>query len=167
MLGRLRDRDPQAWLLACEEIRQLGSRYAVALSHGDLDALVALFVDDVRVGRDVTGHDALRRSFTELLAPLRRQILHVTNHVINVDDADHATGIVGTRAELQLDEQWVVQLVEYHDTYRRTDEGWRFVRRRHRLWYGAPLGESPLGLPPAQWPASAVGTGDLWDDPGI
>lgn len=171
-LGPLHDRDPHAWLLACEEIRQLASRYAVALGHGDLDTVVGLFVDDVQVGRDehgrsAHGHAALRRSFEELLAPLRRQVLHVTNHVIDVADAEHASGVVGTRAELEIDGSWVVQLIEYHDTYRRTGEGWRFVRRRHRLWYGAPLGESPLGLAPARWPASAVGTGDLWDGPHI
>lgn len=167
-LGPLHVRDPHAWLLACEEIRQLASRYAVALSRGDLDTVVALFVDDVQLGRGGDGggehgHAALRASFEELLAPLRRQILQVSNHVIDVVDADHASGVVGTRAELEIDGHWVVQLIEYHDTYRRTANGWRFVRRRHRLWYGAPLGESPLGQSPAHWPDSAVGTGDLWE----
>ena len=37
-------------LLAYEEIRQLVSRYAVATDRRDIDALVGLFVDDVRVG---------------------------------------------------------------------------------------------------------------------
>jgi ketosteroid isomerase-like protein len=155
-------RDPTAWVLACEQIRQLASRYAVAMSHRDLDALVALFVDDVQVGRDGLGHVALRADFERQLAPLQRRILQVTNQVIDVHDHDHASGIVGTRAELELDGTWVVQVIEYHDTYRRTPDGWRFVRRRHRLWYGAPLGTSPVGLPPANWPASATGTGDLW-----
>ncbi len=40
-------------LLAYEEIRQLAARYAVATDARDLDALVALFVDDVQVGRDL------------------------------------------------------------------------------------------------------------------
>ncbi|MGH9025661.1 MAG: hypothetical protein ACRDWD_06010 [Acidimicrobiia bacterium] len=30
-----------------------------------------------------------------------------------------------------------------------------------RFWYGAELEESPLGLPPANWPAKATGTGEL------
>ena len=153
--------DPLARLTACEDIRQLVSRYAVALAHGDLDRVVDLFVDDVRVGGAARGHEALRDDLARLLEPLGRQILQVTNHVIDVADADHATGIVGTRAEIELDGEWIVQMIEYHDRYRRTDAGWKFVRRRHLLWYGAPVGVSPVGLPPADWPASAVGTGDL------
>ena len=38
-------------LLAYEEIGQLAARYAVATDARDLDALVALFVDDVQVGK--------------------------------------------------------------------------------------------------------------------
>ena len=38
-------------LLACEEIRQLAYRYALATDSRDIDALVDLFVEDVRVGR--------------------------------------------------------------------------------------------------------------------
>jgi hypothetical protein len=158
----LRDTDPAAWVVACEEIRQLASRYAVAMSHRDLDTVVGLFVDDVRVGRDGVGRSALRTDLAAQLAPLARAILHVANHVIDVDDGERASGVVGTRAELELDGEWIVQLVEYHDTYERRDGRWLFVRRRHRLWYGAPLGTSPVGLPRAHWPASATGTGDLW-----
>ena len=37
------------------DIRQLPYRYALALDSRDMDALVDLFVPDVRVGRDETG----------------------------------------------------------------------------------------------------------------
>ena len=43
--------DVVGWLIAHEEIRQLASRYAIALDSRDLDTLVNLFVDDVQVGR--------------------------------------------------------------------------------------------------------------------
>ncbi len=66
------ERDPVAWLVAHEEIRQLAARYAVAVDSRDLDALVGLFVDDVRVGRSAVGRDALRASFRESLACGRR-----------------------------------------------------------------------------------------------
>lgn len=160
-MGALLDTDPTAYLLACEQIRQLASRYAVFMNHRDLDSLVGLFVDDVRVGRQSSGREALRADFVRQLRPLGRSILQVTNHVIDVSDADHATGVVGTRGEIELDGQWVIQVIEYHDTYERRDGRWLFVRRRHRLWYGAPLGVAPIGLPAANWPASAIGTGDL------
>ena len=59
-----------ARLLAYEEIRQLPARYALALDSRDLDALTALFVEDVRVTREESGRGALRRQFEEMLRPL-------------------------------------------------------------------------------------------------
>jgi hypothetical protein len=157
----LRESDPIAWTIACEEIRQLASRYAVAISRRDLDDLAALFVPHVRVGRAGSGRESLRADFERQLAPIGRCILQVTNVVIDVVDGDRATGIVGTHAELELDGDWIVQVIEYHDDYERCDGRWLFTRRRHRLWYGAPVGTNPLGLSPANWPASAIGLGDL------
>jgi hypothetical protein len=153
--------DPIGWLVAHEEIRQLASRYAVALDARDLDSLVSLFVDDVRVGRDQVGHEALRASFSEQLRDLGVTILLVGNHVIDVLDDDHATGIVSCRGEIEMGEEWVVQAIQYHDTYERRDGRWRFVRRRHLLFYGADILQRPIGLPPAHWPASATGKGEL------
>ncbi len=152
-----------ARLDAHDQIRQLASRYALAVNHRDLDTLVELFVDDVRVTRDTSGREALRAGFAAQLRPLGRTILQVTNQVVDLVDATHATGIVGTRAEIEVDGQWVVQVIEYHDTYRRDGGRWRFVRRKHLLWYGAPSATSPLGLAPANWPASPIGAGDLPD----
>lgn len=159
----LRHTDQLAWLDACEQIRQLASRYAVAMGRRDVATLAHLFVSDVRVGRHSTGRDALRADFEHQLAPLGMTVLHVTNQIIDVADADHATGVVGTRAELELDGELIVQLIEYHDTYERRQGDWLFTRRKHRLWYGAPIGTNPLTLAPANWPASAVGMGDLPD----
>lgn len=157
----LRDTDPIAWLTACEDIRQLASRYAIAMGHRDIDALVRLFVDDVRVGRDLVGRDALKANMSGQLAESRRTILQVTNHVIDVVDADHATGIVGTRGEIERGADWVVQVIEYHDTYERRGGEWLFVRRRHLLWYGADMLTRPNVLPDANWPQSQTGKGVL------
>jgi hypothetical protein len=161
----LRDADPIAWLLACEEIRQLASRHAVHLSHRDLDGLVELYAPDIRVTRDTTGREALKASAVEQLLPGEaddhRTILQVTNHVIDVVDADHATDIVGTRGEIELGAEWVIQVIEYHDDYHRVDGRWLFVRRRHHLWYGADMLQRPNRLAAANWPASQTGKGVL------
>ena len=91
----LRESDPFAWLIACEEIRQLASRYAVAIGHRDLGRSRALFVPDVRIGRELSGRAALKQNMTEQLGDGdHRTILQVTNHVIDVRDTDHATGVV-------------------------------------------------------------------------
>ena len=144
----LLDDDPVAWLLAVEQIRLLASRYAIALDARDLDTLVGLFVDDVQVGKQRTGHAALHMNFDAQLRPLGRTILVTGNHVIDVLDADHATGIVSCRAEIERDGQTIVQQIQYHDKYERRATRWLFVRRRHLLIYdGDERGPLPESLP--------------------
>jgi hypothetical protein len=148
-------------LLAHEEIRQLASRYAVAVDARDLDSLVELFVDDVRVGKDAHGRGALRGFFERSLSDVGVTILNIGTHVIELDDADHARGVVYCRGEVQVGTQWIVQAIQYRDTYERRRGHWYFVRRDHLLWYGREIGTSPVGLPPANWPESQVGKGEL------
>ena len=139
-------------LLAYEEIRQLVARYAVAIDSRDLGALVALFVDDVRVGRDERGREALRAYFDRSLREVNVTILNTGTHVIDFADDDHATGIVYCRGEVQIGDRWIVQAIQYRDSYERRDRHWYFTRRQHLLWYGRDVGTSPLGLAPANWP---------------
>ena len=148
-------------LMAIESIRQLASRYAVSMDARDLDALVSLYVDDVRVGRDRFGRDALRNDFDRQLRTVGITILFVGNHVIDFVDANHARGIVYCKAEIQDTKRWIQQAIRYNDDYERRDGDWYFVRRRHLLFYGTELGQSPLGLEPADWPANHTGRGTL------
>ena len=153
-------------LASTEAIRQLVARYALATDSRDLDMLVGLFVDDVLVGADERGRVALRAFFDRSLRDVGVTILYVGNHVTDFDDPDHAHGVVYCRGEIQVDDRWIVQAIQYRDTYERRDGAWYFVRRRHLLWYGAELGESPVGLPPANWPEHHTGKGELpdaWD----
>ncbi|MFE3201567.1 nuclear transport factor 2 family protein [Embleya sp. NPDC055664] len=151
-------------LLAYEHIRQLAARYALALDSRDLDALCALFVPDVRVTREESGRAALRASFATQLAPLGVTILNVGTHVIDLLDADHATGHVYCKGEIQEGPRWLHQAILYRDVYERRDGTWYFARRRHDLWYGANVGANPAGLPPANWPERSYGSGTV---PGI
>ena len=153
--------DELARLIAHDEIRQLASRYAVALDRRDLDALVELFVDDVRVGRDTFGREALRESFAGQLRGLGPTILNVGTHQIDVVDDDHATGHVYCKGEIADGERWIHQAIRYDDEYERRAGHWLFVRRRHLLFYGAEVGVNPLGLPPANWPEHHDGLGTL------
>jgi len=150
-------------LLAYEEIRQLASRYAIYLDARDVEKLIALFIPDVRVGREKSGHEALRADFGSSLRGIGRSFLQVGNHAIELVDADHATGIVYCRGEIQdggpTSDRWIIQCIQYHDTYERRDGHWLFVRRKHLLVYGAELGTNPLTLAPANWPAHQTGMG--------
>ena len=153
-------------LVAHEDIRQLAARYALALDSRDLDTLVGLFVDDVQVGRDLVGRDALRASFDESLRAVGVTILNVGTHVIDVVDDDHATGSVYCKGEIQDGYRWIHQAILYRDTYERRDGTWYFVRRRHELWYGAEAWRNPLQLEPANWPEHHDGRGtvpECWD----
>jgi ketosteroid isomerase-like protein len=148
-------------LLARDEIRELAQRYALAVDARDLDALVALFADDVRVGRDAVGREALRRDFERQLRAIGVSILFVGNHVIDFDDDDHARGVVYCTAQIQDGERWIRQAIRYDDSYERRGGRWVFVRRKHLLWYGVEEPRNPLLQPPAQWPASHTGKGTL------
>jgi uncharacterized protein (TIGR02246 family) len=148
-------------LVAYEEIRQLVARYAVAVDSRDLDALVALFSDDVQVGRDERGRAALRAYFDRSLREVRVTILNTGTHVIDLVDDDHASGIVYCRGEVQSGDQWIVQAIQYRDTYERQDGRWLFTRRQHLLWHARELGMSPIGLARATWPEDQIGTFEL------
>ena len=148
-------------LIARDEIRDLAHRYALATDSRDLDALVALFVEDVRVGRDETGREALRRDFDEQLRGVGVTILFVGNHVIEFDDDEHAVGTVYCKGEIQDGARWISQAIQYRDRYERRDGHWYFVRRRHLLWYGLEEPRNPLAQPPANWPENHAGRGTL------
>jgi ketosteroid isomerase-like protein len=164
-------------LLAYEAIRQLVARYAVAVDARDLDTLVGLFVEDVRVGAQGNGRAALRRSFDDSLRGIGVSVLHVGTHVIDFANEDEATGIVYCKGEIQDGTRWIHQAIVYDDRYRKSGGRWYFVRRTHRLFYGAEVGTNPLGLPPADWPEHHDGWGTVpagwdswqrfWADPAV
>jgi ketosteroid isomerase-like protein len=148
-------------LVARDEIRQLAYRYALATDSRDLDTLVSLFVDDVRVGRDAVGREALRASFDQQLRGVGVTILFVGNHLIDFEADDRATGVVYCKGEIQDGDRWIHQAIQYRDRYEERDGRWLFVRRIHLLWYGAEQPSSPLALPPANWPEHHAGRGTL------
>ena len=148
-------------LEATLEIRQLVSRYALAVDSRDLETLVSLFVPDVQLGGERRGRQALREFFAESLSKIGVSILFVGNHVIEFDDADHARGVVYCRGQIQDGDAWIEQAIQYRDSYERRDDRWLFVRRRHLLWYGVQTAEHPLDQEPANWPEHHAGRGTL------
>jgi hypothetical protein len=148
-------------LLAYEEIRQLAARYALAVDSRDVDSLVGLFVEDVEGRKGRTGRAALRDLFELSLRADRVSFLNIGTHVINLLDADSATGTVYCVAEMGDAQRWIRQAIAYEDEYERRDGRWYFVKRDHLLFYGETQEQSPLDQPPANWPRSAVGRGTV------
>ena len=136
-----------ARLEATEEIRQLAARYALALDQRDVQALVALFVDDVRTGDGRVGREALADWFDPILRPYTTTFHLIGNHVIDLVDDDHATGVVYCRPEHEVGDLWVVMPMQYWDRYERRDGHWYFASRAPKVFYAADVLEHPLRVP--------------------
>jgi ketosteroid isomerase-like protein len=151
----------QDQLLAYEQIRQLAHRYALAVNMRDLDALVDLFVEDVQAFGAKTGREALKEVFRTHMGSAEVDTLEVTTQVINLVDADHATGTVYSRCEMGSQGTWARQSIAYEDRYERRAGLWYFVNRNHLLFYGVEVPERPLDQPAANWPEHVLGRGSV------
>jgi hypothetical protein len=158
-----------AVLQAHNDIRELAARYGAAYARLDVAGLVALYPPDVELLSGDIGRDALYRHFERGIQGahdgdgLNIVILHVGNHVIDLDSADTAYGTVYCHGEMQRrNGDWYHQAIIYSDDYVRVDNQWHFARQRnHELVYGVPPQTRPIDLPPANWPQSQVGQGTL------
>lgn len=165
-------------LESIEAIRQLASRYALALDAHHLDLLVECFVPDVRVGPN-HGRHALKRDFDRRLRSrgYRINTHFVGNHVIEFIDDDHAIGVVYCRAEHEFPDQLVVGPMQYFDDYERQDGRWYFRRRRPLPWYYTDVLDRPVGPQRVRWPATEPTEAPLpgwwpswpkfWSDPDL
>ncbi len=143
-LDRLESRD---------EIRQLISKYALALDMRDMDAMANLFVEDVAAGAGKRGRQALRDWLDDTM---RKQFDGTSHHVgttiIEFVDADNAVGIVYSKNEHETGPEWVIMQMMYYDTYRREAGRWCFRRRQPLYWYATDLNRPPIGARKMRWP---------------
>ena len=155
-----------------QQIRELAYRYALAVDSRNLDALVALFPIDVGEGMDgrqrdpdyrdtAHGRDALRSWFAHSLRSFGPSVLSVTNHIIDFQSDETATGVVYCRAEMEVGGDWIVQALQYWDDYVCRDGEWFFSYRRHLMLYSLEMHESPIGPAPVRFPVSQTGRGAL------
>jgi len=154
------DSDAQAEILrrldrleSREQIRQLASKYALALDMRDMDAMAGLFVPDVRVGGGQSGRRALRGWLDDTM---RHQFTGTSHHVgttiIEFRGEDEAVGVVYSKNEHETGDEWVIMQMMYYDRYRRVDGGWYFARRQPLYWYATDLNKPPVGAGKMRWP---------------
>lgn len=126
-------------------IQQLAARYARALDARDMDTVVSMFNPNVQVGAGAHGQRALKAWLSELMSQMRTSVHLVAQHVIDFADADHATGIVYCRDELERPDrgEWAVGAIQYWDEYSRVDGEWYIDRRRLHRWYLVDALERP------------------------
>ena len=140
-------------LESIDEIRQLVAKYALSLDMRDLDAHVNLFAPDIRVSREATGRGALKRWLDDTLRLQFTGTMHlVGNHVIEIDDTDHAHGVVYSKNEHETGDEWVIMSMLYWDNYERIDGRWLFRRRLPCYWYATDLNKPPIGPEKMRWP---------------
>lgn len=136
-------------------IQQLPIRYALAVDSRDIDAWVALFIEDVDCGRHGRGREVLKSFIDPNVRTFYRSIHQICGHQIDFVDADHATGRVYCRAEHEWRDKWVVMAICYFDDYERRNGHWYFTRRKEKHWYSSDVLDRP-GQPQFQnweaWP---------------
>ena len=158
-----RDMDPTELLLAHLEIRQLAYRYAYAQDFRDAALLLSLWLETAEPAPypDIDIHTV--RAEHERWFRKGPTVHFVGNHIIELDDPDHAHGSVYCTAQLDLGEEFVDQSILYQDTYVRHEGMWLFQRRRHLLWFGQARAENPIHQEPDGWPKTYTGRGVLPD----
>lgn len=137
-----------------EAILQLAYGYALAVDARDLDAIVALYVDDVRVGEGRSGRDALRATFDASLRQFTASAHHVTNHLIEFLGEDDATGLVSCRVEHEVGDTWVTASLVYHDRYVRRNGHWLLRGRVQTRLYATAHDDPPIGPDRLRWPGA-------------
>lgn len=133
------------------ECERLVTAYCHHVDHGEAARIADLFIDDGvwRSGKVVMeGMDQLREGFALRQANTRRMSRHVCNNLlVDVLDADHATGVVYLtlyrndgeegREISPLDGPALVG--EYRDRFVRGPQGWRFAHRELVMSFVASL----------------------------
>ena len=146
-------------LESLDAIRQLPARYALALDMRDMDAMVSLFEEDVKVGKGKSGRAELRAWMDGTLrSPFTGTSHHIGGHIIEFDDPDHARGVVYSKNEHETGDEWVIMQMMYVDEYVRSagPDGprWYFARRLPLYWYATDLNKPPIGDNKMRWPGT-------------
>ena len=136
-----------------ECIKELASKYSLALDVRDLDSLINLFPEDVKVGKDKIGRLALKEWFDDTLRKqFRGTSHHIGNQIIEFKDDNHAIGIVYSKNEHETENEWIIMQMMYWDEYERINKVWYFRRRLPLYWYATDLNKPPLGDLKMRWP---------------
>ena len=78
----------------------------------------------------------------------------VLGHVIDIHDADNATGLVYSRNDLETESVWVIEMLAYLDSYQRREGRWYFAKRTPLFWYESDITDPPVGDHKMRWPGT-------------
>jgi len=152
-------------LSAFHEIQQLAYRYAHAWATRDYDLMLSLWAE-TDAPPELPSFDIhfVRHGLATDWDTPGARLLHVTNHIVELDAAAHAHGNVHCLAQLDLGDLFVDQTILYRDRYVCRGGRWLFLVREHLLWFGQTRDRHPRDQPAAEWPQSQIGRGILLDN---
>jgi hypothetical protein len=122
----------------------------------DWAGLLELFSDQAELSGAVGREDVV-----QLLRSIRstygRTVHSATGQTLSFAGDDHASGVVASRAELDIAGQTVHCAMRYADEYARERGRWCFSRRRIRFVYAQPwadMADSMIAARPVHWPGT-------------
>jgi ketosteroid isomerase-like protein len=127
-----------------EEIKELTARYCWHVSHGEGEAVAALFADDGMLDipggtfKAVKGRAALLEFYRGSVREPEQAIPFIQNHIIEVD-GDNAHGTCAIEARFARNGESVTAAGYYRDKYRRERGKWRFLERVIYFHHVVPL----------------------------
>lgn len=146
-------------------ITDLAVRYCIAIDDNDYDGLVELYTEKATMGETVGRHEVVDM-LRSIRASYGRTIHTPEAHTVSFVDADHATGIVLSRAELNIQDTTVHTAIRYYDDYERgTDGQWRFANRALKFAYALPFAEMAESLTRTdviRWPGTTPAPADIF-----
>jgi hypothetical protein len=138
-------------------IQDLVVRYCLSVDDNDYTALREMFTDKATMAGQVGGDPIVDR-LASIRSGYGRTIHAPVAMTITLTNADHASGIVMTQAELAIQGRSVHTAIRYYDDYERGGDGrWRFAARTLKFVYALPveeMSESLTGLNTIRWPGT-------------
>lgn len=135
-------------------ISRLAASYCEGVDHKRLDLFTTLWFDDARFaipgGRgEFAGIDQIRASQAGVAKAWARTWHWTTNHIVEFQDPDSATGRADVFAVCEMHDGQGTCLVSgtYDDIYARREGSWRFVERTITRWFVTPPQAIPLPPP--------------------
>lgn len=137
-----------------DEIRELSTRYGLAMDERDVAEVRRIFTDDATLrSKDgvfaAEGLDAIIETYEDRWASLGPTFHVAHGQVLTLDpqNQDRATGRVTAHAEVVRDGTTMVAAVVYEDVYRRVDGAWRIADRNMGYFYYLPVEQYASALP--------------------
>lgn len=121
-------------------IRELISRYNMAIDDRDLKTVGSLFTENAYFGSVDGAMGATTRQGIVDQFKSRFSVLGATNHFshdqfINFESPTRARGQVSSHAEVWRKEKAMITALRYADVYEKSDGVWRFAERRLSFMY--------------------------------